>query len=196
MLTAQNRLIILSSTTHLNKIMDVDFIRGMQDESAIEQLLKALKDRKSAIKKSKSNRSDKTKQAASELVSFTNNVVAAKDAYRSKGFNVIIQTDENGLIKKWSLKGKYTNRNIANDPAKSVEKLPKIKDHEFKKILPLLSDEFGANEIKKALIDSGIGERKLQPALGVILKDIYGDLGVKKVPGIEKGPKVRYRKVK
>lgn len=176
--------------------MDVDFIRGMQDESAIEQLLKALKDRKSAIKKSKSNRSDKTKQAASELVSFTNNVVAAKDAYRSKGFNVIIQTDENGLIKKWSLKGKYTNRNIANDPAKSVEKLPKIKDHEFKKILPLLSDEFGANEIKKALIDSGIGERKLQPALGVILKDIYGDLGVKKVPGIEKGPKVRYRKVK
>ena len=43
MLTAQNRLIILSSTTHLNKIMDVDFIRGMQDESAIEELLKALK---------------------------------------------------------------------------------------------------------------------------------------------------------
>ena len=55
---------------------------------------------------------------------------------------------------------------------------------------------FSSKDIQNALLESGIGERKLQPALGKILSGEYGDRGIEKVPGTDKGPGVRYRKVK
>ena len=58
------------------------------------------------------------------------------------------------------------------------------------------NEEFGSKHIQNALIGSGIGLRKLQPTLGLILKGMYGESPIEKVPGVDKGPGVRYRKVK
>jgi len=68
---------------------------------------------------------------------------------------------------------------------------------EFTRILGRLGDDpFSSKDITNALIGSGIGFRKLQPTLGNILKGIDEPAPIEKVPGVDKGPGVRYRKVK
>ena len=130
-------------------------------------------------------KAEKARLTAEELKPFTDNIIAAKEAYESKGFIVEIKTNKNGLVTKWALK---RNNTIGAEKAMSVD--------EFRKILVRLGDkEFSSRDIKNALIGSGIGDRKLQPTLGLILKGMHGDIGVQKVDGVDKGPGVRYIKV-
>ena len=128
---------------------------------------------------------EKARLTAEELKPFTDNIVAAKEAYDSKGFNVSITTNKNGLVTKWALK-----RTKGADAEKTMSV------DEFRKVIVRLGDkEFSSKDILNALIGSGIGARKLQPTLGNILKGMFGDMGVQKVAGTDKGPSVRYIKV-
>ena len=78
---------------------------------------------------------------------------------------------------------------------RSEASVKQMKPDEFRQILSRLPDQFSSKDVLNALIGSGIGVRKLQPAFGMILKQTYGDFKVEKVPGVDKGPSVRYRKV-
>ena len=128
---------------------------------------------------------EKARLIAEELKPFTDNIVAAKEEYVSKGFNVSITTNKNGLVTKWALK-----RTKGADAEKTMSV------DEFRKVIVRLGDkEFSSKDILNALIGSGIGARKLQPTLGNILKGMFGDMGVQKVAGTDKGPGVRYIKV-
>jgi hypothetical protein len=166
--------------------MDIfEQIKGITDPAVIKAILDAAKGKKAEIG-GRVKKVDEGKKLAEELQEFTNTIHAAKDAYVSKGFNVEIKTNKNGLVTKWSLKRSNT---IGAVKTMSVD--------EFQKILVRLGDkEFSSKDIKNALIGSGIGDRKLQPTLGLILKGMHGNIGVQKVDGVDKGPGVRYIKVK
>ena len=128
---------------------------------------------------------EKARLTAEELKPFTDNIVAAKEAYDSKGFNVSITTNKNGLVTKWALK-----RTKGADAEKTLGY------DEFTKVLALLGNgEFSSKDINKALTNSDIGPRKLQPTLGLILRGVNAPSPIEKVPGTDKAGTL-YRKVK
>ena len=128
---------------------------------------------------------EKARLIAEELKPFTDNIVAAKEAYDSKGFNVSITTNKNGLVTKWALK-----RTKGADAEKTLGY------DEFTKVLALLGNgEFSSKDINKALTNSDIGPRKLQPTLGLILRGVNAPSPIEKVPGTDKAGTL-YRKVK
>ena len=128
---------------------------------------------------------EKARLIAEELKPFTDNIVAAKAAYDSKGFNVSITTNKNGLVTKWALK-----RTKGADAEKTLGY------DEFTKVLALLGNgEFSSKDINKALTNSDIGPRKLQPTLGLILRGVNAPSPIEKVPGTDKAGTL-YRKVK
>ena len=169
------------------------------------------KDRIAALKADQKRISEEIKKARSEakkqkidvvaiaqtLTSVTQSVLDAKTAYEAKGLFVEIEKDEKtGLIKKWKLKNRRPKTQMVNGVLTSTSKIPQFKVDDLKSIMSKLNDVFSAKDIQDALKNSGMGERKLQPAFGNILKGLYGNQGVEKVPGMDKGPGVRYRKVK
>lgn len=126
----------------------------------------------------------------------TQSVLDAQKAYEEKGFFVKIETDDKtGLIRKWKLMNRRPKKQGAIG-TRSEASVKQMKPDEFRQIISRLPDEFSSKDVLNALIGSGIGVRKLQPAFGNILKGMYGDHKVEKVPGVDKGPSVRYRKVK
>ena len=128
---------------------------------------------------------EKARLIAEELKPFTDNIVAAKEEYVLKGFNVSITTNKNGLVTKWALK-----RTKGADAEKTLGY------DEFTKVLALLGNgEFSSKDINKALTNSDIGPRKLQPTLGLILKGVNAPSPIEKVPGTDKAGTL-YRKVK
>ncbi len=164
-----------------------------------------------ALKAEQKRISDEIKKAKSEarkqrtdviaiaqtLAPATQSVLDAVKAYEEKGFFVDIETDEKtGLIRKWKLKNRRPKKQNIGGTTRNQSAIKQMKPNEFQQILSRLPDEFGAKDIIHALIGSGIGERKLQPTFGNIIKGMFGDMGVEKVPGMDKGPSVRYRKVK
>ena len=53
-----------------------------------------------------------------------------------------------------------------------------------------LPDQFGAKDIRNALLDSHIGERKFQLGLGQVLSGVFGRIVIKKVLVTDKsGPR-------
>ena len=133
---------------------------------------------------------------AQTLAPANQNVFAAKKDYEEKGFFVDIVTDEKtGLIIKWKLKNRRPKKQGVGGNSSSQPSAKQLRFDEFKQILPSLANIFSSKDLKSALIGSNIGERKLQPAFGNILKGIFGPPGIEKVPGSDQGPGVRYRKV-
>ena len=179
--------------------METNSLDQINDPGLIAKLIADLKAKQKALKSLRPNRDEKAKAAAKELELYSMNVRAAMEAYREKGFDVNIEVGDNGLIKKWSLKGKYPKRNLNGGGGAEVKSGPDIKTlryEEFDTILGRLGDaEFGSKDIQSALIGSGIGARKLQPTLGNILKGMNGPSPIEKVPGTDKAG-TRYRKVK
>ncbi len=128
---------------------------------------------------------EQARLTAEELKPFTDNIIAAKEAYVSKGFNVSIKTNKNGLVTKWALK-----RTKGADAEKTLGY------DEFTKVLGLLGNgEFSSKDISRALVNSDIGPRKLQPTLGLILRGVNAPSPIEKVPGTDKGG-TKYRKLK
>ena len=169
------------------------------------------KDRIAALKADQKRISEEIKKARSEakkqkidvvaiaqtLTSVTQSVLDAKTAYEAKGLFVEIEKDEKtGLITKWKLKNRRPKNQMVDGVLTSTSKIPQFKVDDLKSIMSKLNDVFSAKDIQDVLKNSGMGERKLQPAFGNILKGLYGNQGVEKVPGMDKGPGVRYRKVK
>ena len=149
-------------------------------------------------KKLKTNRKDHAVKLANELSSVTETVFEAQKAYAEKGFEVIIETSsETGLITKWKLKNKYPQRvRAGGGGVNNVAAVKTMSVQEFNSIVNRLGDgELSSKDIMNALIGSGIGARKLQPTLGLILRGMHGEAAIKKVAGTDKGPGVRYIKV-
>ena len=149
-------------------------------------------------KKLKTNRKDHAVKLANELSSVTETVFEAQKAYAEKGFEVIIETSsETGLITKWKLKNKYPQRvRAAGGGVNNVAAVKTMSVQEFNSIVSRLGDgKLSSKDIMNALIGSGIGIRKLQPTLGLILRGMHGEPAIKKVAGTDKGPGVRYIKV-
>jgi hypothetical protein len=120
---------------------------------------------------------------AEELKPFNDSIEAAKTAYESKGFIVEIKISKKGLISKWSLKRGNT-----------VEAEKGMSPQEFQSIFSKLNDnQFSAKDIKKALIASGIGARKLQPTLGIALNNKNPLCHFAKVEGTDKGGTLYYK---
>ena len=175
----------------------MESVSDIKDLGLLEQLLKQIKDQKKAIKADVRKQRTDVVAIAQTLTPATQSVLDAQKAYEEKGFIVEIETDEKtGLIRKWKLKSRRPKNQNIGGVIRSASAIKQMKPNEFQQILSRLPDTFGAKDIQKSLIESGIGDRKLQPAFGNILKGMYGDLGVEKVPGMDKGPGVRYRKVK
>ena len=127
---------------------------------------------------------------AKELEEATQSIINAHKLYQEKGFDVEIRIcSRTGLISKWNLKSKYP-MHTGLVPAKIMHY------EEFCTILNRLDDVFSSKDIHKALIESNIGPRRLQPMLGLIIKGMHGESPIELVPGIYRGPGVRYRKVK
>ncbi len=135
-------------------------------------------------------RINKSIELAKELDDVTKSVIKAQKLYAEKGFNVEIKVcRKTGLITRWKLKNKYqTNTKLNNEKLMTCQ--------EFESIFNKLDDVFSSRDISNALIGSGIGPRRLQPTLGDIVQGNHPGPLVEKTPGAEKGPGVRYRKVK
>jgi hypothetical protein len=132
---------------------------------------------------------------AQTLSPATQSVLDAQKAYEEKGFFVKIEIDEKTkLIRKWRLMNRRPKKQ-GTGGTRSEASVKQMKPDEFRQILSRLPDQFSSKDVLNALIGSGIGVRKLQPAFGMILKQTYGDFKVEKVPGVDQGPGVRYRKV-
>ena len=175
----------------------MDSVSDIKDLGLLEQLLKQIKDQKKAIKADVRKQRTDVVAIAQTLAPATQSVLDAVKAYEEKGFFVDIETDEKtGLIRKWKLKNRRPKNQNIGGAIRSASAIKQMKPNEFQQIVSRLPDVFGSKDIMNALIGSGIGERKLQPAFGNILKGVYGEYGIEKVPGMDKGPSVRYRKVK
>ena len=180
--------------------MEIGDIKDISDPNLIEAFLRQLKAQKAKLKAIKPNKVEKAKEAAVKLSAFTDGIYAAQKAYEDLGFAVELETSsETGLITKWKLKNKYPKRivvgggvgnsRVQNDKTMSVQ--------EFNSIVNLLGDgELSSKDIQDALTKGGIGARKLQPTLGLILKGMYGEPLIEKANEDTRGPGVRYRKVK
>jgi hypothetical protein len=141
----------------------------------------------------------KTIVIAKELESFVEIFKEAQRLYAEKGFAVELVLDgKTGLISKWILKNRFPKHlKVDSGKPKPIVAVKTLHYQEFISILVRLGDhEFSSRDIMNALIGSGIGLRKLQPTLGLILKGMHGKSPIEKVPGVEIGPGVRYRKVK
>ena len=120
----------------------------------------------------------------------------AQKAYEEKGFIVEIEIDEKTkLIRKWKLRNRRPKTQMVGGVLVKSAKIDQFTPNDLKEIISILPEVFSAKDIKKALIDSNLGERKLQPGLGKILSGEYNNRGIEKVPGTDKVG-TRYRKVK
>ena len=152
--------------------------------------------RRDEVRKEKAS---KTIVIAKELEFLVEKFKDAQRLYAEKGFAVELLLDrETGLISKWILKNRFPKHmKVDSGKSKPIVAVKTLHYQEFISILVRLEDhEFSSRDIMNALIGSGIGVRKLQPTLGLILKGMHGKSPIEKVPGVEKGPGVRYRKVK
>jgi hypothetical protein len=171
----------------------MDIISEIRDAETLEKLIQQIKHQQKLIKEEARKQRVDVVAIAQSLAPVNQSIFDAQKAYEEKGFFVDIETDEKtGLIRKWKLKNSRPKKQGAVRNKASVQQL---RPDEFKQILSRLPDTFSAADIRNALIGSGIGDRKLQPAFGNILKGVFGDIGVVKVPGADKGPGVRYKKV-
>jgi hypothetical protein len=171
-------------------------VSNVNNISEIDLLLAKLKASKKALKEAAKKKKLDVVAIAQALTSVTQSVLDAKTAYEEKGLFVEIETDEKtGLITKWKLRNRRPKTQMLGGVLTSTSKIPQFTPDDLAMIMSKLSDEFSAKDIKKALIDSNLGERKLQPGLGKILSGEYNDRGIEKVPGTDKGG-TRYRKVK
>ena len=123
----------------------------------------------------------------------------AQRLYAEKGFTVELRFDSStGLISKWILKNRFPKR--FKDEGNGLNNVAAVKTmlvKEFNSIVNSLGDgEFSSKDIQNALNKSGIGARKLQPTLGLIIKGIFGKSPIEKLNYETRGPGVRYRKVK
>ena len=175
----------------------MDNILEIKDIGYLEKLQQQIRDQKKALKAEARKQRTDVIAIAQTLAPATQNVLDAVKAYEEKGFYVDIEIDEKTqLIRKWKLKNRRPKIQKIGGATRNQSSIKQMKPNEFQQILSRLPDEFGAKDIINALTGSGIGERKIQPTFGNIIKGMFGDMGVEKVPGIDKGPSVRYRKVK
>ena len=98
----------------------------------------------------------------------------------------------------WKLKNKYPQRvRAGGGGVNNVATVKTMSVQEFNSIVNILGDgELSSKDIQNALNKSGIGARKLQPTLGLIIKGIFGKSPIEKLKYETRGPGVRYRKVK
>lgn len=170
-------------------------VSNVNDINEIDSLLAKLKASKKALKEAAKKQKLDVAAIAQTLNPATQSVLDAQKAYEEKGFFVKIEIDEKtGLVRKWRLMNRRPKKQGVGG-TRSESSVKQMKPDEFRQILSRLPDQFSSKDVLNALIGSGIGVRKLQPAFGNIIKGMYGDLGVEKVPGMDKGPGVRYRKV-
>jgi hypothetical protein len=169
------------------------------------------KDRIAALKADQKRISEEIKKARSEakkqkidvvaiaqtLTSATQSVLDAKTAYEAKGLFVEIKTDDKtGLITKWKLKNRRPKTQMVNGEFVKSAKIDQFTPDDLKKIISELPEVFSSKDIQDALVTCKLGDRKLQPGLGKMVSGEYSGTGIEKVDGTEKGPGVRYRKVK
>jgi hypothetical protein len=174
----------------------MDNISEIKDEHELDLLLQRIKDQKKLIRTEARKKKVDVVAIAQSLATATQSIFDAQKAYEEKGFFADIETDQNtGLIIKWKLKNRRPKKQGSGGVSSGTPSIKQLKPDEFKQILSRLPDTFGSTDIRNALIGSGIGDRKLQPAFGNILKGMYGVFGIEKVAGTDKGPGVRYRKV-
>lgn len=140
--------------------------------------------------KPNTSRIKKSIALAKQLEEATQSIINAHKLYQEKGFDVEIRIcPDTGLLSKWSLRSKYPMRlKVAAEQSMTRQ--------EFYNILNRLDDVFSNRDIHKALLESNIGPRKLQPTLGFIIKGIFGKPQIEMVNQGIRGPSVRYRKVK
>jgi hypothetical protein len=161
----------------------IDIIKNIKDPNVLKEILTTAKTVKKDIGPVRVEKVNASLKIAEELKDFTNSIVSAKEAYIAKGFNVEVKTNKNGLITKWSIK-----RGKNPSPQQGMS------DEDFSKALERLGDkEFSSKDLQNALIGSGIGSRKLQPKLTLLLNK--KDSAIEKVPGTDKAGTL-YRKVK
>lgn len=173
----------------------MDNVSEIKDLSLLETLLRQIKEQKKAIKSDVRKQRTDVVAIAQTLNPATQSVLDAQKAYEEKGFFVEIETDEKtGLIRRWKLKNRRPKKQGVGG-TRSGATVEQLKPDEFRQILSRLPEKFSSKDVLNALIGSGLGVRKLQPTFGNILKGMFGEYGVEKVPGIDKGPGVRYRKV-
>jgi hypothetical protein len=136
------------------------------------------------------NRIKQSIALAKQLEEATESIINAHKLYQEKGFDVEIRIcPDTGLLSKWSLRSKYPMRlKVAAEQSMTRQ--------EFYDILNRLDDVFSNRDIHKALLESNIGPRKLQPTLGFIIKGMFGKPQIEMVNQGIRGPSVRYRKVK
>ena len=174
----------------------MDSVSDIKDLGLLEQLLKQIKDQKKAIKADEKKQRTDVVAIAQTLNPATQSVLDAQKAYEEKGFIVEIEIDEKTkLIRKWKLRNRRPKTQMVGGVLVKSAKIDQFTPNDLKEIISILPEVFSAKDIKKALIDSNLGERKLQPGLGKILSGEYNDRGIEKVPGTDKGG-TRYRKVK
>ena len=172
-------------------------ISDVKDISEIDSLLAKLKASKKALKEAAKKQKLDVVAIAQTLTLVTQSVLDAQKAYGEKGFLVEIEKDEKtGLITKWKLKNRRPNLKMVGGELVKSAKIPQFTPDDLKKIISILPEVFSSKDIKKALETCKLGDRKLQPGLGKMLSGEYSGSGIEKVPGTEKGPGVRYRKVK
>lgn len=175
----------------------MDSVSEIKDLGLLEALLKQIKAQKNVIKAEARKQRTDVVAIAQTLTQATQSVLDAQKAYEEKGFFVQIETDDKtGLIRKWKLMNRRPKKQNIGGGIRSESAVKQMKPDEFIQIISRLPDEFSSKDVLTALIGSGIGVRKLQPAFGNILRGMYGNHNVEKVPGVDKGPGVRYRKVK
>ena len=140
--------------------------------------------------KPNTSRIKKSIALAKQLKEATQSIINAHKLYQEKGFDVEIRIcPDTGLLSKWSLRSKYPMRlKVAAEQSMTRQ--------EFYNILNRLDDVFSNRDIHKALLESNIGPRKLQPTLGFIIKGMFGKPQIEMVNKGIRGPGVRYRKVK
>ena len=171
-------------------------VSNLNDISEIDQLLAKLKASKKALKEAAKKQKLDIVAIANTLTSVNQSVLDAQKAYEEKGFIVEIEIDDKTkLIRKWKLRNRRPKVQMVGGTLRSTSKIPQFTPDDLKKIMSKLPDEFSAKDIKKALIDSNLGEMKLQPGLGKMVTGEYSGCGIEKVLGTDKGG-TRYRKVK
>jgi hypothetical protein len=171
-------------------------VSSVNDINEIDSLLAKLKASKKALKEAAKKQKLDVVAIANTLASVTQSVLDAQKAYEEKGFIVEIEIDEKTkLIRKWKLRNRRPKTQMVGGVIVKSAKIDQFTPDDLAKIMSKLSDEFSAKDIKKALIDSNLGERKLQPGLGKMVTGEYSGCGIEKVLGTDKGG-TRYRKVK
>ena len=155
-------------------------ISDVKDISEIDSLLAKLKASKKALKEA-------AKKQKLDVVAIAQTLTSATQSEKD---------EKTGLITKWKLKNRRPNLKMVGGEFVKSAKIPQFTPDNLKEIISILPEVFSSKDIKKALETCKLGDRKLQPGLGKMLSGEYSGSGIVKVPGTEKGPGVRYRKVK